>query len=120
MNTLFFFSSSFLLCGICKMVNLCMCTFIQNVIALDKKKPFEMGVNCVYCMWMECYTKSTSSKAIHIQLLKPVDIVPFRRKSVYSGAFHIHFRQVDREGNGMGKRKCCCCCFRIFHINIEM
>lgn len=47
------------------------------------------------CGWLgvcvQYHTKGTPSKAaIHIQLLKPVDIVPIRRKSVYPGAFHVH------------------------------
>lgn len=63
----------------------------QKVIALDEKT-HHLKWGRYECM--QCHTKRTSSKAaIHIQLLKPVDIVPFRRKSVYPGAFHIHFRQ---------------------------
>lgn len=47
--------------------------------------------------------KRTSSKAIHIQLLKPVDIVPFRRKSVYSDAFHSLQTSGGRDGIGDGR-----------------
>lgn len=80
----------------------------QKVIALDGKKstPFEMGDKLLCICVCNVMRKELYQKpAIHIQLLKPTDIVPFRRKSVYPGAFHIHHADKWYEVKGIVRKR---------------
>lgn len=107
-----------------RVVNVCVCVHLSRMskshcTSWEKSTPFEMGSKLCVCNVIQ--KELLPKQAIHIQLLKPVEIVPFRRKSVYPGAFHIHFRQVVRGERFYTEERQCCCYIAIgIHINIEM